>query len=161
MPVLIYEPQWTTYDVHGHTLAEVARQIEHLPEAGQTHWQPSYHVTRWSGNVIAAVQVDVHVTVSMPHWAEAASAPPEQQAEWERFVGALQTHEQGHIDLVTTYLQDAVTILENVTEETAAQQWHDTLAALQAASDQYDAGNDHGRNEGTTITIADEDTVAP
>jgi predicted secreted Zn-dependent protease len=161
MTVTINDPQWTTYDVHGHTLAEVAQYIETLAEAGQTQWHPSYHATRWSGNVIAAVQVDVQVTVSMPHWAEAATAPSEQQAEWERFIGALHTHEQGHIDLVTTYLQDVDTILENVTEQTAAQQWHDNLAALQQASDQYDAGNDHGRNEGTTITLPDEDVVAP
>lgn len=161
MPVTINDAQWSTYDVHGQTLAEAAQQIEHLHEAGQTQWHPSYHATRWSGNVIAAVQVDVNVSVSMPHWVEAAAAPFEQQAEWERFVGALHTHEQGHVDLVTVYLQDVDTLLENVTEETAAQQWRDNLAALQQASDQYDAGNDHGRNEGTTITLPDADAVAP
>lgn len=161
MTVTIHDAQWTTYDLHGHTLAEVALQIEHLPEAGQTHWQPTYHATRWSGNVIAAVQVDVHVTVSLPHWVGASAAPSAQQAEWERFLTALRTHEQGHVDLVTTYLRDVDTILENVTEETAAQQWRDNLAALHQASDQYDAGNNHGRNEGTTITLPDEDPVSP
>ena len=161
MAVTINDPQWTAYELHGETLAEVAQQIEGLLEAGQTHWQPSYRATRWSGNVIAAVQVDVHVTVSLPNWVEASAAPSAQQAEWERFVTALGAHEQGHINLVTTYLQDVDSILENVTAETAAQQWHDNLAALQQASDQYDAGNDHGRNEGTAIALPHEDTVSP
>lgn len=161
MTVTIHDAQWTTYDVHGHTLADVAWHIEQLPEAGETRWHPTYQATRWSGNVIAAVQVDVHVTVSMPHWTEAAAAPSCQQAEWERFVGALRAHEQGHIDLATTYLQSVDTLLENVTAETAQQQWHDNLAALQQASDQYDAGNDHGRNAGTTITLPDTDAVSP
>ncbi len=161
MPVTIHDPQWSTFDAHGHSLAEVAQHIEQLAEAGQTQWHPSYHVTRWSENVIAAVQVDVPVSVSMPHWVESAHAPAAQQAEWERFLDALHAHEQGHIDLVTTYLQSVDTLLENVTEQTAAQQWHDNLAALQAASDQYDAGNDHGRNAGTTVTLPDEDTVSP
>lgn len=161
MAVTMNEPEWTAYDLHGDTLAEVAQQLDGLLEAGHTQWQPSYHATRWSGNVIAAVQVDVYVTVSLPRWIEAGIAPFAQQAEWERFVTALGAHQQGHVDLVTTYLQDVDTILENVTDETAAQQWRDNLAALQEASDQYDASNDYGRNEGTTITLPDEDPVSP
>lgn len=154
MTVTIHPTTWINEDIHGHTLAEVGAHIEQMAEAGQTHWTPSYHVTRWSAaNSIEAVQVDVQITVTMPHWAESSSAPPEEQAEWERFLGALHAHEQGHIDLVVQYLQYVDTLLEGVTEQTAAQQWHDNLAALQSASDDYDAGNDHGRNAGTTINL--------
>jgi len=153
MPVTIHPADWTDDDVFGESLDEVADHIERMAEAGQTHWTPSYQVMRWGGNTIQAVQVDVRTTVTMPHWAGSAGAPPEEQAEWERFVAALHTHEQGHIDLVVQYLEYVDTLLEGVTEQTAAQQWHDNLMALQAASDAYDAGNDHGRNAGTTITL--------
>jgi predicted secreted Zn-dependent protease len=156
MPVTISGPQWTTFDVHGPTLTEIGQHLEAMPEAAQTGWHGGYHVTRWTGNTIAAVQVDVNISVSMPHWVENSAAPAAQQAEWERFLTALRAHEQGHVDLITTYLQHADTILENVSEETAAQNWNDNNAALQAASDQYDTSTDHGRNAGTTINLPSE-----
>ena len=159
MTVTIHPAEWSDYDVHGHTLDEVARHIEQMTEAGQTHWHATYHVTRWGdANNIAAAAVDVRVTVSMPHWAGRHGRPAAEVAEWERFLGALHAHEQGHIDLVQQYLQYADTLIEGCTEQTAAQQWQDNLNALQQASDDYDASNDHGRNAGTTIELPDSST---
>jgi predicted secreted Zn-dependent protease len=164
--VLTYEPTWTTHDVHGHNLEAVAQAIQAMTEAGQTKWMPTYHAQQWDGQTIARAQVDVQVLVTMPHWVESAQAPAAEQAEWERFLTALHTHEQGHIDIVNTYLENADTLLEGVDEQTAASQWQANLDALQAASDQYDAGNDHGRNEGTTINLpeqeqTEEESVSP
>jgi predicted secreted Zn-dependent protease len=156
VPVLTYEPTWSTHDVHGRTLEEVARQIEQLPEAGQTHWTPRYHVQEWEGQTMKRVQVDVYVQVTMPHWAEYSSATPAEQAEWDRFVAALQAHEQGHIDLVVTYTENADVMLEGLDEHTAAARWQENLQALQQASDQYDTSNDHGRNAGTTIQAPEQ-----
>src|SRR5262249_4310361 len=101
----------------------------------------------------AEATVDVQITVTMPHWAGASSAPPEEQAEWERFLGALRQHEQGHVDLVHTYLNNADTLIQGVDETTAAQQGQANHPALHTASDQYDAGNNHGENEGTVINL--------
>jgi predicted secreted Zn-dependent protease len=153
MTVTIHDAQWTQYDVVGSTLEEAANQVSQMTEAGQTHWQPTYAATRWEGQTIAEANVEVQISVSMPHWAGAASAPAAEQAEWERFVGALHQHEQGHIDLVHTYLANADTVIAGNNEHVAAQHWHDTLQALQAASDHYDAGNNHGENEGTVINL--------
>jgi predicted secreted Zn-dependent protease len=153
MTVTMHDVQWTQQDVPGHTLEEVANHIAQMDEAGQTHWHPTYHATRWEGQTIAEATVEVQITVTMPHWAGASAAPPEEQAEWERFLGALRAHEQGHIDLVHTYLEHADSLLEGVDEHTAAQQWQANLDALKAASDQYDAGNNHGENEGTVINL--------
>lgn len=157
MSVLTYEPTWTTFEVHGHTLEEVARHVEQLPEAGQTHWTPRYHVQEWDGNNIKRVQVDVYVQVSMPHWAEYDSATPAEKAEWDRFVEALRTHEEGHIEIVRTYTENADVMMEGQDEHGAAQKWQDNLQALQQASDQYDTSNDHGRNAGTTITAPEQE----
>jgi hypothetical protein len=95
----------------------------------------------------------------MPHWVEANNATPGEREEWERFLGALRTHEQGHIHLAVQYLQYADTLIEGCTEQTAAQQWQDNLNALQQASNDYDASNDHGRNEGTTITPPEDSST--
>ena len=153
MPVTLHDVQWARQEVHGHTLAEVAQHIEQMDEAGRTEWHPTYHATHWDGQTIATAQVDVHITVTMPHWAASSSAPVAEQAEWERFLEALQRHEQGHVDLAQTYLQNADTLIEGVDEHTATRQWQDNLDNLRAASDQYDAGNNHGENEGTIINL--------
>lgn len=153
MTVTIHDTQWTQHDVAGHTLEEVANHIAQMPEAGQTHWHPTYAATRWEGNTIAEAHVEVTVTVTMPHWAGASARPAAEQAEWERFLDALHQHEQGHIDLVQAYLANADTLIEGVDEHTAASQWQNNLQALHTASDQYDAGNNHGENEGTIINL--------
>jgi predicted secreted Zn-dependent protease len=157
MAVTIHPASWSTYDVHGSTLAEVARHIEQMKEAAETHWHATYHVSQWGDdNRIAAATVEVQLTVSMPHWAGANSRPQAEQDEWNRFLAALHTHEQGHLDYATQYLQHADTLVEGYDEHTAAQQWKDNLTALQQTSDSYDSSTDHGRNAGTTITLPDE-----
>lgn len=157
MSVTIHPTAWSDSNVDGSTLAEVARHIELLPEAGQTHWHATYQVTQWGeGNHIVAAGVDVAITVTLPHWANATSRPQAERDEWERFMGALRNHEQGHVDLAVTYLEHADTLLNGYDEHTAATQWQDNLDALQQMSDQYDASNDHGRSAGTTITVPDD-----
>jgi predicted secreted Zn-dependent protease len=157
MTVTMQAPTWSEYEVQGSTLAEVAEYIQGLAEAGDTKWQASYQVTQWGeGDNITTASVDVQVTVSMPRWAGASSRPQAEQDEWNRFVEALRSHEQGHIDLAQQYLEHADTLIEGFDEKTAAQQWQDNLNSLQQASDQYDSSNDHGRNAGTTITLPDD-----
>lgn len=152
MPVLTYEPTWSTYEVPGHTLEDAARHIEQQPEAGQTHWLPSYHVQEWDGNTIKRVQVDVYVEVKMPHWSGYDSATPAEREEWDRFYAALKVHEEHHIGLVRAYTENADVMMEGLDEHAAATKWQENLQALKQASDLYDAGNHNGQDEGTIIT---------
>ena len=162
MPVLTYEPTWKTYEVHGHTLEEVGHHIEQQAEAGQTHWVPRYHVMEWNAdNTLKRVEVEVWIEITMPHWAEYDSATPAEKAEWDRFVQALHDHENGHIEIVRQYTENADVMMEGLSEHEADQKWQQNLQALQQASDQYDAGNDHGRNAGTTIQVPEADAVTP
>jgi predicted secreted Zn-dependent protease len=157
VPVLTYEPTWSTYEVAGGTLTEAAQHVQQLPEAGQTHWMPNYHVQEWAGNTIKRVQVDVYVEVKMPHWSGYDAATPAERAEWDRFYAALQVHEEGHIQIVRTYTENADVMMEGLDEHAAAQKWQDNLSALKQASDQYDAGNHNGEDAGTVITPPDSD----
>jgi predicted secreted Zn-dependent protease len=159
MSVTIHPTSWSDYNVDGSTLTEVARHIELLPEAGKTHWHATYSVARWDGANIGEASVDVTITVSMPHWPNSSSRPQAERDEWERFLGKLHEHEQGHIDLAVMYLQHADTLLNGQDEHTAAKQWQDNLDVLQQMSDQYDASNDHGRSAGTTITPPEDSTT--
>jgi predicted secreted Zn-dependent protease len=157
MTVTMHDPVWSTYEVQGLTLAEVAQHIAALPEAGETRWKCSYQVTSWDGQNIADANVEVLITVSMPHWAGVAQRPEAEQEEWKRFLLALQEHEQGHVELAQMYLQYADTLLIGNDESTAAHNWKENKKNLQDMSDQYDDGNDHGRNAGTTITVPEDE----
>ena len=159
MPVLTYEATYKTHEVHGHTLAEVARHIEQQAEAGLTHWVTHYHVMeRNDDHTIKRAEVEVWLEITLPHWAEYASATPAEQAEWDRFLQALQAHEDGHVEIVRQYTENADVMLEGLSEHEAAQRWQQNQHALHQASDAYDAENDHGRTAGTTIDVPDPAT---
>ena len=154
MPVLTYEATYKTHEYHGHTLEQVAHQIEQQAEAGHTHWVTRWHVMeRNDDHTIKRAEVEVWLEITMPHWAEYASATPAEQAEWDRFVQALQAHEDGHVEIVRQYTENADVMLEGLSEHDATQQWQTNDQALQQASNAYDTSNDHGRNAGTTITL--------
>ena len=160
MPVLTYEPTWTTYEVQGHTLEEAARNIEQQAEAGRTHWVTRWHVMERNGDhTIKRAEVEVWLEITMPHWSGYDSATAAEKAEWDRFVQALHDHEQGHIDVVREYTENADTMLEGLNDHDAAEAWKNNEAALKQASDHYDGTNDHGRNAGTTITAPGADST--
>jgi predicted secreted Zn-dependent protease len=154
MTVTMGQAAWSTYDVSGATLADIVSALEGSDEAGSTDWHGSTYTSHHGEDgQVTSVDVQVQITVSMPHWVERAQAPHAEQVEWDRFVAALHAHEQGHIDLVHTYLEHVDGHMVHMDEAAAAQVWADTFTNLQAASDQYDAANGHGTNAGTTITV--------
>jgi predicted secreted Zn-dependent protease len=162
MPVLTYEPVYKTHEYHGHTLEQVAHHIEQQAEAGLTHWVTRWHVMeRNHDHTIARAEVEVWLEITLPHWAEYASATPAEQAEWDRFLQALQAHEDGHVEIVRQYTENADVMLEGLNDHDAAKAWKDNQDALNHATAHYDAGNDHGRNAGTTIELPDADAVTP
>jgi predicted secreted Zn-dependent protease len=155
MSVTMGQPAWSTYDVSGHTLADIAALLEGSDEAATTDWHGSTYTSHHGEDgQVTSVDVHVHITVVMPHWVENSHAPHAEQAEWERFLTALHAHEQGHIDLVHTYLEHVDGHMVHMDEAAAAQVWNDTFTNLQAASDQYDASNGHGTTAGTTINLS-------
>jgi predicted secreted Zn-dependent protease len=152
--VTIGMPVWSTWDLHASDLAGVVSAIEGMPEAGNTDWSHSAYTSHHGDSgAVESVDVTVEISVSLPHWVERDSAPHAEQLEFDRATAALHTHEQGHVDLVHTYLEHIDTHMVGGPESHAAQVWSETFHNLQAASDHYDAGNGHGVSEGTTITV--------
>ena len=154
MTVHLGQAQWTTWDLHAQTLAEVASAIEAMDEPGNTDWSHSSYTTHHDNSgTVDSVDVTVNVTVSMPHWVERDHATTAEQTEWDRALAALHAHEQGHVDLVHTYLEHIDTHMIGHDEAGAHAVWNETFTNLQAASDHYDAGNGHGTQAGTTIQV--------
>ncbi len=135
-------------DVHGSTLAAVAAVISRQDEAGKAEWFPTYALT---ADDPPAVTVTVKTKITMPRWPEYGSAAQAEKDEWDRFFAALQTHEQGHIDLVKQQLSGIDDQMTGNSPDAAKQIWGNALRDLQSASDSYDTQTDHGRNQGTII----------
>lgn len=142
---------WVTYDVSGDALEAVANSIADFPEAGRCEWFPRWS-SSWDGDgVITEVSVDIDTRITLPNWAEESSASDVERAEWRRFLDALQQHEQGHCAFVVQHLADIDQRMVGESHADAERTFNEALAALQAASDDYDSQTDHGRNAGTTI----------
>jgi predicted secreted Zn-dependent protease len=144
---------YSSYAIDAATLAEAAQAIRGRKEAGLAEWNPQLSYKDVDG-VITEAKVTATPTVTLPKWPGAAKAGKAAQAEWSRFSQALAEHEQGHVDLVHQHLGGLGAKLVGKTVAEAQAAFDAATTALQAASDQYDAKTDHGRNTGTVIELA-------
>ena len=154
MTVTFHNPNWSTTDYSGSNLQAVVDVLLAKEEAGDTDWsQTTYSTHHNDAGQVDSVHVDVIINVDMPRWVERDQASHAEQVEWDRFVHALHTHEEGHIAKVHEYLQHIDAHMLHHDEDGAAQVWNDNMTALQHASDEYDSHTNHGVTQGTTITV--------
>jgi len=92
------DPQWTSEATSGPSLEAVAETISQMLEAGKTEWFPRY-TYETEGILVSSVAVTVEMQVTLPAWVEYDSASESEKTEWDRFVGALRSHEEGHIEV--------------------------------------------------------------
>jgi len=97
----------------------------------------------------------------MPHWQGYGGAPQPIKDEWDRFWRALDTHEQGHFDLVTSYLAGLERVLVGQPVSDVQRIFNDAVAGLNAASSAYDVHTSHGVTQGTTIDLGVEAASSP
>lgn len=152
MSVEFPDPQWTSEPVDGPSLAAVAETISQMVEAGKTEWFPSYSYET-GGDLVSSVAVTVEMQVTLPSWVDYDSTSESEKTEWDRFCGALRTHEEGHIEIVQRNLSGVDALMVGKSVEDAVQAWENAQTTLQSASDAYDLATDHGRNQGAMIDI--------
>lgn len=99
--------KFITYDVRGHGLADVWRDINRqAPRVLQNahaqaetriryRWNVNY-VLKGGGCVAARPAVDVMVTIVLPGWQDQSSAPSAAQAAWQRYIAEIRQHEDIH-----------------------------------------------------------------
>jgi predicted secreted Zn-dependent protease len=145
--------EWVYYNVSGASLKDAAEAISDLPEAGSAEWYPHYDYEADGHGVVTSATVTVGWRITLPHWDGYSSAAPAEQGEWDRFLAALEAHERGHLDLAEQYLRDIDQQMVGHSARRAKQAFEHVVHEIQAASDAYDHGNDHGRNEGTIIDL--------
>jgi predicted secreted Zn-dependent protease len=160
MTVHINDPEVHMYDVPGHTLTEAGTVIASMAEAGKAEWWPQF-VYESDNGVVSSVTVTVPQRKTMPRWQGYADASQSMKDEWDRFWRALETHEQGHFDLVTSYLSNLDLVLVGHAVDDVQRVFTDAIAALDAASSAYDVHTSHGVTQGTILGLGVEAAPTP
>ena len=81
------------------------------------------------------------------------AATKAEQAEWDRFLAALGTHEDGHTALVTSGYTGIAEAMAGKTEAAGNRLWNAAVAKVSAANVKYDATTQHGVTQGTDINL--------
>ena len=121
--------------------------------ASLTTWQLRWNWTQAPSDpcAIADTSVDARVSVALPRWDPPPEADPALVAEWDRWHARLRYHEQGHVDVVRGFAQDAEARLAaagctNVVAEADA-----LMDGLRAAQNEYDVATGSGHTQGAAF----------
>jgi hypothetical protein len=158
-------PTNSTYAVSG-SLRSVATAIAARTEAGSVTTTPSSDTDTYAppggSEKVTAARVTVDQAMELPSWTDKANATKGQQAEWDRFFGAITTHENGHVALDKTAYADVHTKMVGQTPKDADAKLDAAEAKAKTDNSTYDTGNDHGLKQGTGINPnIDEVTKLP
>lgn len=148
----------TYYDVSGDNVTALRAQLDRLSPADGSGARYDAYTTwhiAWSWPVTAdgtcrlrAATVSVGITLRLPRWLPPAGAPAWLVHDWQRYVAALQTHEQGHLDLVERSAPSVLAAIQGASCATAGAAAHAVSARIQQLNDAYDAATDHGATQG-------------
>ncbi len=164
---LITHVHHTTYTITGMTENELRHQIDQRSPPCQasndhdacTTWDIQWHYRYYNQNEacwLTDIHVSTLVTITMPTWDPAPEAPMDLQNNWDTYLDALQTHEDGHRDralatgrAVLDALSDLPTyptcdMLKDAVDITA----QGVLATYAEHHVQYDEETDHGATQG-------------
>jgi predicted secreted Zn-dependent protease len=154
------------YTIAGNTAAELAAQINTLGPtdgdhryAANTAWRIawSYRYAQGEGGcAIAAARVDVRLTFTYPQWTPPPGTPQELIERWERFMGAVRYHEQGHSDLAITAGAEVQRVVQAtpvastcaLLDEAANAAAQQVLAEFDQQQRHYDEHTNHGETQG-------------
>jgi predicted secreted Zn-dependent protease len=140
-------------ELWGDALQELHDEMEgwNQDEAGRCTWNPKLDLAWDNDQTVTSATLTVDIEVLTPAWAKRSEANDAVGAEWDRWSAALMRHEMGHVELAYQYLDNFEDTLIGRDKDDAFAAFEQVKKDLQAASDTYDAGNDHGRNEGTVM----------
>ena len=158
MPTNYTGPVRQTYNIDG-SLADVVATLESMQaaqrEAAETTW-PSTFTASYEDGVITAVTLSCTLNILMPVWPGYSSASAEDKAQWDAFHAALEAHEQGHVDIVKAWLDNADLAFVGRSYDDRQTYMDDLKSAVQHQSDAYDKETDHGINTGCTIPVTEQ-----
>jgi predicted secreted Zn-dependent protease len=118
------------------------------------------YITASSGGQckLESITIGMHISEVLPAWGSASTASQAFTTAWNRFVTALDTHEQGHIAIDKQYAGKLLSDLsqlpadncDKLSSEASALIKADS-AAMDTANSDYDASTNHGASQGAIL----------
>ena len=150
--ITIQKPKHDTYTVGGATLAKVAAKLEKREGWGHCDWDYDCDPATVEEKIVTKVDVTLALGILLPEWTGKDDASEASQAEWDRMMGALKTHEQGHVDIAK---RGAETLQERLLYEREGDfdaVEKQVCQEIQGLQDDYDVETEHGVKQGVTLT---------
>lgn len=156
-----------SYDVRGLTRQEIMRSLSEEARRnvrggfrGYHQWQISWqfrYAASGAGCEITSSIVQLQSETTLPRWIDRERADSALIVEWDRYIGALRTHENGHRDIAhraVAQIQRAIrrtragtcTSISGVANRTA----RDILERHQRENREYDEKTRHGAAQGAS-----------
>lgn len=170
-PQIIEEPQISVntiyYQIHGETGDELRSQMDTLGVTGKegnrygayTEWYVrwAYPYTAANGSCSTGrVEVSVEVTFTFPQWNNPANVPKSLIDNWNRYLEALQHHEEGHKQIAIRAGEEIFKALNELTtypscnelEQAADEIGESILEEYRLREEIYDEETGHGETQG-------------
>ena len=156
------------YDVAGGTAAELRASIQQngpIGEDGKRHdamtsWSSAwrYRPTRTqAGCAAAALETRVEIVVTLPRWSTRQVGTYLSEL-WDRYIAALDRHEQGHVDLAQRAVATVHQRLSRLTAPTCPQldelinsTGRAMLAEMEKEQAEFDRATKHGSADGVQL----------
>jgi predicted secreted Zn-dependent protease len=107
---------------------------------------------------ISDASVSIHINQVLPQWQPRSGAPKALVGEWNNFMRAVATHENGHVTLDLQYAQNLLDDLRNFPptpcsqlQESVSHLASTDIAQLAQANDNYDSTTNHGATQGAIL----------
>ena len=159
-----------SYALYGTDVATIRSQMlacSPVTKDGQRFAASTEYAMNWSYTIVGNgtgvcsvqnVRVGVAVSQTYPSWQSANQAPASTQAEWNRFITNLHTHEDGHTNLDIEYAERLLQSLQNLPAESCASIATTAntialsiIAQLDQANEAYDQTTGHGTTQGAVL----------
>jgi predicted secreted Zn-dependent protease len=151
--ITIQPPQPAPYDVSGTTLAELHSQLDPT-EWGRCTYHYGYDYQTTNGQT-TRVDVTLTLTIRLPRWQEGRDqASAAARAEWDRMLGALRTHEDGHADIAREWAPTVKQRLLGVPEGNVASRYSQVLGEVRTRQQEYDDETQHGQTQGVSLDLS-------
>lgn len=141
-------------NVTGSTLDELAAQLD-PEEMGLCEWIWDYNAAYNDEGNASRVTVMLTLRITTPRWRGRGRqrASDAARTEWDRCMGALDTHENGHADLARQWAPRLREALLGQPEADLPVLWDQAKADHEQAQADYDATTNHGATQGAVLDV--------
>jgi predicted secreted Zn-dependent protease len=158
------------YEINGATPGDLRAQMNQFGPTdsngrrfdGRTDWYINWHYAYEASSSdckIANAEVDVKITFTLPHWNQPGNISPALVEKWNKYMAALQKHEDGHKDNAVSSGQEILQAFKALPAYPDCDQVKQNVSAtgqriIKQANQKdldYDAQTKHGATQGATF----------